>query len=177
MKFKKGKDDWHINDGILHDAVKAIHKSVKVNTTHDVPYVAGYDKTKHIVYIDNKQPLEAKLNGKMVDIEKYLVLHEVIEKALINYSNLKYQHAHQIALRMEKEAVENDGLNWEEYNNFFEKWIKTIGEEKIKNPPENLDLTPYKDEHDEKLLKNLKEAHICARCTDMKLLKELFNKE
>lgn len=177
MKFKKGKDDWHINDGILHDAVKAIHKSVKVDTKHDVPYVAGYDKDKHIVYIDDKQPLIAEFDGKKVDIEKYLVLHEVIEKSLINYSNLKYQHAHQIALRMEREAVENDGLDWEEYNNFFEKWIKVIGKEKIDNPPATLDLTPYKDEHDEKLLKNLKEAHVCSRCSDMALLRELVNKK
>lgn len=149
------KKDWIISDDILRDAVKHLTDSVEVSTKYDVPYVAGYSDDGKTVYIDKDLPLQATLGGKKVDLTPYLVLHEVIEKTLLDNFKVVYQLAHQIALRLEQDAVEADGIDWDEYSSFYSKWIKKIGDEEVENPPPNFDLTPYKDEDDETELKKL----------------------
>lgn len=52
------------------------------------------------------------------------------------------------ATMVERDAVTGSGLNWNKYERFVEKYVKTIGHENLKNSPADLDLTPYKDEKD-----------------------------
>ncbi len=153
-------DDWDLNNKILDDSVAAFMQDVEVNYDYDIPYVAGYNVKGTVVYIDKDLPKGYKQkNGKNVQVEKYLVLHECVEKALLQrFKNLIYETSHQLALRLEQAAVQGDGVDWKEYNDFFVKWIKKCGDEKIQNAPSDLDLTPYVDEEDTKVLDNLKRA-------------------
>ena len=41
-----------------------------------------------------------------------------------------------------------EGVTWDAYNEFMEKYIKVIGDEKLSKVPDTLDLTPYVDFHD-----------------------------
>ena len=79
---------------------------------------------------------------------------------MIDKWGLKYQYAHQIALRAEMAAVEASGLEWKEENAFMMKWIKSADSEQITDVPEDLDMLPYVDENDKKLIKVMKKAMV-----------------
>jgi len=76
------------------------------------------------------------------------VLHELIEKSLLDEMRLHYLHAHQIALRTEQAAVRAAGISWHAYNDFTKAYEKKIGDERLVKVPRSLDLTPYRDEDD-----------------------------
>lgn len=149
--------DWLLNKSILDDAVRAMQRQRKVDTTHDIPYVAGYSKNGKTLYVDRSLPLTYKTpSGKTIDVMRYLLLHEEIEKALLEAFKLPYQFAHQIALRVEQDAVKADGIDWSEYNSFFVVQIKRIGAKKnYSDVPADLDLQPYHDEDDTTTLKRM----------------------
>jgi hypothetical protein len=92
---------------------------------------------------------------KKVYIVPFLITHEIVEKALLDELRLHYLHAHQIALRIERAAVEAAGVSWSTYEGFMKKHEKAIESEKIQRVPRNLDLTPYRDEQDFALLRQL----------------------
>jgi hypothetical protein len=65
---------------------------------------------------------------------------------VLNELRLHYLHAHQIAVRAERDAVKAAGIPWLVYQRFMKRYEKPIEEEKLIRVPHNLDLTPYKDE-------------------------------
>lgn len=175
-KNKRNVDDWHISNEILDETLDAVLKRVKVNREYDIPYLAGYSKDGKTIYIDRNIPKFFKTSkGKKTDTTRYLVLHEAVEKTLIDHLGLHYQHAHQVALRVEKDAVLADNISWEEYNDFMEKLIKEVADERLEKLPEDLDLIPYKDEKDFKLLKRMMKA--LSEEYDISLIKSLNSHE
>jgi hypothetical protein len=84
-----------------------------------------------------------------------LLTHEIVEKALLDELRLHYLHAHQIAMRAERDAVKAAGVSWWAYQSFMKKHEKQIEEEKLVRIPRTLDLTPYRDEKDFGLLERL----------------------
>lgn len=156
---KRDVDDWHLSNEILDETMVDILKQVKVSRDYDVPYLAGYSVDGKTIYIDRNIPITFTTKSKKkVETKKYLVLHEAIEKALIDKLGLHYQFAHQIALRTELAAIMADSISWQEYNDFMEKLIKEVGDEQITSLPPDLDITPYKDEKDFKLLKRMSKS-------------------
>jgi len=123
---------------------KRMGESVSIVKKYDVPYIAGYSKDGKTIYVDRH--LETEFEGK--DIIKYLVVHEKTEKALLDLFNLKYQQAHHIALHVERQIVEKDGINWDAYSKFIDKYKKNLGHEDLSHSPKDLDLEPYEDEKD-----------------------------
>jgi hypothetical protein len=141
-------DDWHLSHTILDYALDDLAQSVKVDHTYDIPYVAGYNISGGTIYIDKDMPLSLVIGGDNVDVTKYLMLHEIVEKSILKSTKVSYQDAHQIALRTERDAVINDGISWDEYNSKMEKYISAIGNKENNNLPLDLDLKPYTDERD-----------------------------
>jgi hypothetical protein len=88
-------------------------------------------------------------------VAPFLVTHEVVEKALLDQLELHYLHAHQIAVRTERAAVEAAGVSWTAYEGFMKKHEKEIEQERLENVPGDLDLTPYRDEKDFAVLEEL----------------------
>lgn len=153
--------DWLLSSAILDAAAEAIDDKFQVSRSYHVPYLAGYNRKGTRIYIDSRMPegYDAKKGehkGEFVQTDRYLILHEAIEKILLMFFGQSadeheagiYQLCHQIALRLEMAAVEADGLDWAEYNAFMSEWVDAIGAEGDENLPPDLDQTPYRDEDD-----------------------------
>src|SRR5580658_663343 len=97
-------------------------------------------------------PKVMKFRGREVDTDRFLILHEEVEKTLIDQLDLHYLHAHQIATRAEEAAVRAAGITWRDYDRFMQKYVKQIGDERLTKVPKDLDLKPYRDEQDDDLL-------------------------
>lgn len=145
-----------IEDVVLLDVVQAIRRRVRVvNRDFDIPYIAGYSKDGRTVFIDRHLPRSFRWLMRMVRVEPFLLTHEVVEKALLDELRLHYLHAHQIALRAERDAVKAAGVFWWAYQQFMKQHEKAIEEEKLVRVPASLDLTPYRDEKDFGLLQRV----------------------
>jgi hypothetical protein len=145
-----------IEDDVLLDAVKAIRRRVRVvNRDYDIPYIAGYSRDGHTVFIDRHLPKSFRWLMKTVRVEPFLLTPEIVEKALLDELRLHYLHAHQFAQRAERDAVKAAGVSWWAYQRFMQQHEKPIEEEKLVKVPAELDLTPYRDEKDFALLRRL----------------------
>jgi hypothetical protein len=145
-----------IEDDVLLDAVKAIRRRVRiVNRDYDIPYIAGYSRDGHTVFIDRHLPKSFRWLMRTIRVEPFLLTHEIVEKALLDELRLHYLHAHQIAQRAERDAVKAAGISWWAYQRFMKQHEKPIEEERLARVPAELDLTPYRDEKDFALLRRL----------------------
>ena len=61
----------------------------------------------------------------------------------------------QIASRADQAVVRAAGIGWRDYDRFMQKHVKTIGDERLTKVPKDLDLKPYRDEHDDDLLRRM----------------------
>jgi hypothetical protein len=152
--------DWYISSLMLDRALDAILRRVKkFDREHDIPYLAGYSQDGQTIYIDRHLPKSFTFRGRTVEVDRFLILHEEVEKTLIDQLDLHYLHAHQIATRAEEAAVHAHGVTWKAYDRFMQKYVKSIGDERLSKVPVDLDLKPYRDYHDYDLLRQM-EAHM-----------------
>jgi hypothetical protein len=148
--------EWFVSSLMMDRALDAICRRVKkFDRKHDIPYLAGYSQDGKTIYIDRHMPRSFKFHGRTIDTDRFLVLHEEVEKTLIDQLGLHYLHAHQIATRAEEAAVHAAGIGWEAYDNFMQKYVKEIGDERLTKVPADLDTKPYRDEHDDDLLRRM----------------------
>jgi hypothetical protein len=99
------------SDDVLTDATAAVYRRpTKVNRSYDIPYVAGYSIDGRTVFIDRHMPTSMPARGSAVDIDVFLVLHEMVEKSLLDEMRRHYLLAHQTALRAEQAAVRAGGI-------------------------------------------------------------------
>ena len=152
------RDDTAVSAEMLERAVKDILRRRKLDRTYDIPYLAGYSRDGKTIYIDRHLPGSFMSGGKEVFTDRFLVLHETLEKAVIDTLGLVYQHAHQLALREEEAAVRAFGVSWSEYSGFMDRYIKEAADERLTRIPPDLDIKPYRDEHDLELLKRMQRA-------------------
>ena len=148
--------EWYVSNLMLDRALDAIVRRVKkFNRKHDIPYLAGYSQDGKTIYIDRHMPRSFKFRGRTIETDRFLVLHEEVEKTLIDQLGLHYLHAHQIATRAEQAAVRAAGVTWRDYDRFMQKNVKHIGDERLTRVPDDLDTKPYRDEHDDDLLRRM----------------------
>jgi hypothetical protein len=141
---------------MMDRALDAIVRRAKtIDRRHDIPYLAGYSRNGKIIYIDRHMPETMRYGGRTINTDRYLILHEEVEKTLIDQLGLHYLHAHQIASRAEQAAVRAAGIRWSDYDRFMQKYVKRIGDERLTKVPADLDLKPYRDEHDDDLVKRM----------------------
>jgi hypothetical protein len=148
--------EWYVSSLMMDRALDAICRRVKkFDRKHDIPYLAGYSKDGKTIYIDRHMPHFFKFRGRSIDTDRFLILHEEVEKTLIDQLGLHYLHAHQIATRAEQAAVRAAGVTWRDYDRFMQKYVKRIGDERLTKVPDDLDTKPYRDEHDDDLLRRM----------------------
>jgi len=151
--------DTYVSSLMLDRALDAILRRVGgYDRAHDIPYLAGYSLDGKRIYIDRHLPRSFSYRGRAIDVDRYLILHEEVEKTLIDQLGLHYQHAHQIATRAEEAAVRAEGISWRAYDRFMQKFVKRMGDERLSKLPPDLDLKPYRDEHDYDLMRRMKAA-------------------
>ena len=148
--------EWYVSSLMMDRALDAIVRRAKrLDRKHDIPYLAGYSRDGKIIYIDRHMPQSFRNRGRTINTDRFLILHEEVEKTLIDQLNLHYLHAHQIATRAEEAAVRAAGIKWRDYDRFMQKYVKTIGDERLTKVPADLDTKPYRDEHDLELLQRM----------------------
>ena len=151
--------EWYVSSLMMDRALDAVVRRVKkFDRKHDIPYLAGYSKDGKTIYIDRHMPRSFKFRGRTIETDRFLILHEEVEKALIDQLGLHYLHAHQIATRAEQAAVRAAGVSWRDYDRFMKKNVKHIGDERLTRVPADLDTKPYRDEHDDDLLRRMLHA-------------------
>ena len=151
--------DTYVSSLMLDRALDAIAKKVgPIDRTHDIPYLAGYSLDGKRIYIDRHLPPIFVFKKRKIAVDRYLLLHEEVEKTLIDQLGLHYQHAHQIATRAEEAAVRADAVSWRAYDQFMQKYVKRMGDERLTKLPRDLDLKPYRDEHDYDLMRRMQAA-------------------
>jgi hypothetical protein len=151
--------DWLASHIMLDLFLESILKRIKLYRQHDIPYLAGYSQNCKTIYINRHMP-ESFVNkkGHIIKTDRFLILHEAVEKTLIEQLVLRYQLAHQIALRAEKAAVRADKISWKEYDKFTQNYIKELDSEKLSKVLEDLDIKPYHAEHDAELIARMDQA-------------------
>lgn len=147
---------WLISREMMDHAMRAIRKRTHLIRDYDIPYLAGYSLDGHMIFIDRHMPKSFAYRGRRVMTDRFLVVHEAVEKSLIQLLGMHYLHAHQIALHAEQAAVRAEGIEWEAYDDFMQDYIKVIGDERLTRIPDNLDLTPYRDFHDKDELRKMR---------------------
>jgi hypothetical protein len=148
--------EWYVSSLMMDRALDAIVRRVKnFDRKHDIPYLAGYSRDGKTIYIDRHMPRSFKFRGRNIETDRFLILHEEVEKTLMDRLGLHYLHAHQIATRAEQAAVRAAGVNWRDYDRFMQKHVKHIGDERLTKVPRDLDTKPYRDEHDDDLLRRM----------------------
>src|SRR5499427_5667233 len=151
--------EWYVSSLMMDRALDAIIRRVKnLDRRHDIPYLAGYSQDGKTIYIDRHMPESFRFRGRTIETDRFLVLHEEVEKTLIDQLGLHYQHAHQIATRAEQAAVRAAGVSWRAYDRFMQKNVKRAGDERLSKVPADLDTKPYRDEHDFDLLRRMRAA-------------------
>src|SRR5579864_2275256 len=110
--------DFAPNSRVLDEAATAMIKSVRVDRNYDVPYIGSCNLAGDVVYIDYELPQHITSKGVRYDIDRYIVMHEVLEMLLEHYLKFSYRDAHQIATQSERALVQSDGLSWAVYSRF-----------------------------------------------------------
>ena len=154
-------NDTLVCSDMLCKSVNEILKKIRLDRDHDIPYLAGYNVNWSKIYIDRHLETHFKDHtGRSHQVDRFLILHEATEKAMIDSWGLHYQHAHQIALRAEEAAVRASGILWHDYDQFMQQWIKRADSGQVSKVPADLDLTPYLDENDHDLIKAMQRAMV-----------------
>jgi hypothetical protein len=160
------RPDWLIGQRMMDHAVKSIRARVHLERTYDIPYLAGYSNDGYTIFIDRHMPRSFIYRRRKVLTDRFLIVHEAVEKSLIQLLGMHYLHAHQIALHAEQAAVRAEGITWDAYDEFMQEYIKVIGDEQLSRVPDNLDLTPYRDFHDKEELDRMRKG--MAPCPNFK---------
>lgn len=164
-------DSIGLNSGALdrllrNDEVrKHLYGAVQLNREYDLPYLAGYSRDGHTIYIDKHLPqtVTLQLDGqsKKISPDIFLACHERLEKALIDALGYGYAPAHKAATAWEKRHVLmmiGPGW-WGPYEKVMDRYIKADEHEKLLNVPSDLDMTPYYAAPiDRKLIAQMEEA-------------------
>lgn len=150
---------YHEDRRMIDDVEKFIRANSIVITRYDVPFGAGYAEKlkdgKMVIYMDRRVPETVRIGRKDVNLFRYWLLHEWVEKSLETPVDMTYFFRHQIAERTEESAVASDGINDKLYDACCDSILNEIyklGE--WRDCPPDLDLTPYTNTQDP-CLKNM----------------------
>lgn len=140
---------------------------------YDIPYEANRSKNGDEVYLDKDIPLIMELkDGRRFSIVKYIKIHELSEKNFMD-AGYHYEDAHKLATQLEKAAVEADGFPWDEYSAHLRGYAHSSNIN-LKQVPKNIDMRPYKDEHNP-LVKKIKQKQ--AKVPEDKLIENPKSEE
>ena len=146
-----GNVDLHDAEMAADDLLQAVH----VDRDHSIGYCGGYSKDGKTIYVDHDIDTKFKFGGKEAEIIKFLVVHECVEKALMEMYDLDYAPAHALATAAEDaviaacygpEAVKEYGKQWEK------QIAKVVARKEHPTPPDDLDPRPYEDAADHKMM-------------------------
>jgi hypothetical protein len=129
-----------------------------IDTAHDIADLAGYSVDGATIHVDRHLAAalaagRIKLPGRSPQqsariVLRALVMHEHMEKSLIDAKHFSYPAAHEFATLAEHQVVRAAGVSPPAYEAALRPFIKRAAVERIENPPADLDCTPYLDDPD-----------------------------
>lgn len=153
MSIGKHLVDPAISKKHIDQSIAELLKRITLNRDYWIPYLAGYSKdwkTQATVFIDYRLPAKVycKAGGHgtpvLIDVTRYLLIHECTEKSLMDDLGMPYILAHNLATGAERTAVEADGYAWDAYTDGLKPWIRrALYQPADQVAPKNLDLRPY----------------------------------
>jgi len=150
MSIGKHLVDPAISKKHIDQSISALLKRVTLNREYWIPYLAGYsvEWTKDpTVFIDSRLPKDVLYKGKKYDVTRYLVIHECVEKCLMDELGMHYVLAHNLATAAERTAVEADGHSWDGYTEALKPFIQLATRKPPDiDSPKTLDKRPYVQE-------------------------------
>lgn len=136
--------DMKATAATLRGALEFLFVTSTIGARCDVPFIAGYAHSdERVIYIDRAVPEHKMFRNVEVPVHKLLNAHERVEKALLDEYGATYQHAHQIALRLEKLFAEEMGVPWHAYDEYWGPLAEAVNARHFTRVPEDLDMTPY----------------------------------
>lgn len=140
-------------------------KDRKVDYSYDIPYTSGYSKDGKTIYVDRKLPqfLQSEY-GYKIDLFKYLLHHEVTEKTMMEAFGYDYLKAHRLALAVEFDLLQQDGILIDEYWGGSQKYYD-FNElvENVTRVPLDLDIKPYLDDGRDDLVGHIITLQVAQR--------------
>ena len=128
---------------------------LKIDSSFDIPYFAGYNRDGTVIYIDNDVPQMFIIGGKEINLHVSLAIHEYVEKVHVD-RGYTYPGAHEIATKYEKLYVMNQGIAWEDYDREVGKLMHANWISRWKTFPADLDMTPYQYARDQRTLSKMR---------------------
>jgi hypothetical protein len=160
--------DHEVDQALAHPAIRRrLARTPRVDRTWDIPYLGGYSEDGRTIFLDRHLPYEFVYRGRpppypsalKAGLDRFLILHEEVEKALIDELGAKYAHAHEVATRAEENAVRAAGIEVPWYRKTLKPYIKADAIERLLRVPRNLDMAPYRAPPvSEPLLRRIAEA-------------------
>jgi hypothetical protein len=159
----------------VFDEITKRFKSLKLDKSHQVPYLGGMSKDRDIAYIDSRIPDTMEFEGKTYNINLFLCWHECVEKTIMDLLGLSYNEAHHEAEWAETQLIQASGLNPKPYHEYISKtypWTLVHFDPNL--VPSDLDLKPYVEDRKydviNKILKARKGFYLASKsCNNKKL--------
>lgn len=133
-----------------------LDEKYSVDRTYDIPYLSGCSNNGKVIYLDRHLPTVLKFGPKVSALAPYLILHERMEKALIDLMDMEYEEAHKIASYVERKELEENRIDPYHFELALDPYIKADKLNKIERTPWNLNLKPYYDSRDIRLIARIK---------------------
>jgi hypothetical protein len=138
--------------------VKRLIADAVVIEGYDNPYLVGRSRSMTRLYPDRHFPKTLKIEGKSVNTRETTAVHEATEWVLME-DGLDYTPAHEVANHEERAFVRRKyGVDWAAYCRVMDRYVKAEAMEKVERVPKDLDMRPFEDEHDRKIVTALRAA-------------------
>ena len=62
-------NEFSLNSRVSDEATSAVLKAVRVDRTHDVPYVGSCNRRGDVIYVDYELPMHLNHLGKRYDVD------------------------------------------------------------------------------------------------------------
>lgn len=161
-----GDDSFHFDsEGLpnvadLDLATQLRLKEWKIVRGCTIPYCAGWDEEKRIIYVDEEVPDTWTDGGRVLKIvEGGLFWHESLESDTCRgYPDEHYQGGHTVATYFENAYYAAHGFDPDRVEKvFWEPLIKRIGSRKLyPRVPRTMSLLPYIDSKDQAMIARMR---------------------
>jgi hypothetical protein len=111
-------------------------------TGQNVPDLGGTGTSPEKVYVSKALPQTLEIEGKPVDVHRFVALHETTERSL-REAGESDDAAHAGATAAEHDAVRRAGVDPVAYEKALEPYERTARTESLEAAPEDLDKVPY----------------------------------